>query len=50
MMFTIIKANKRQFTIQKPFDYGCRVLMMIMLAAVPLSFIYYLVDCLVRKG
>jgi hypothetical protein len=49
-MYTIIKADRRQFTLKRPIDYPCIVLMRLMLAAVPVSLIYYIIDCLVRGG
>lgn len=49
-MYTIVKADKRRFIINKPFDYKFIVFRRIMLASLPLSWIYYLIDQLVRKG
>jgi hypothetical protein len=49
-MFTIVKADRHKFTVKRPFDYGFIVLRRIMLASVPLAYIYYIIDCWVRSG
>jgi hypothetical protein len=48
--YTIIKANKRRFIIKKPIDRTCWIVAAIMLGSFPLSYIYYLIDQLVKKG
>jgi hypothetical protein len=50
MRCTIVKADKRRFVVRKPSDYILRVSAAIMLALVPLGFIYYIIDYLVRGG
>jgi hypothetical protein len=49
-MYTITKADKRQFIIPKPIDYKFWVLALVMLASLPLGLMYYLIDTLVRGG
>lgn len=48
-MFTITKADRKQFPDKRPIDYGMFVLMWFMLAMVPVGYIYYLVECMVRR-
>jgi hypothetical protein len=46
-MYTIVKADRRQFR-RQPTD-PCIKFMGIMLASVPLAYIYYVIDCWVRR-
>jgi hypothetical protein len=47
-MYTIVKANRRQFSRQP--TNPCIKFMALMAASVPLGYIYYVIDCLVRGG
>jgi hypothetical protein len=46
-MYTITKADRRRFR-HKPID-PCIKFMALMLASVPLAYIYYVIDCWVRR-
>jgi hypothetical protein len=47
-MYTITKANRRRFHQRQPTD-PCIKFMALMAASVPLGYIYYVIDCMVRR-